>query len=124
MILVVDDDEDIRFVLKHVLEQAGFQVATASNGEEALAFLETAMPDAILLDVRMPVMDGLEVAQALHEQGVLARLPVLIMTAYQELQQGFQELPIAGYIVKPFVYVDVVPYRVKEVLEQRKVEGE
>ena len=65
-ILVVDDDEDLQQLLRLVLEGQGYSVETASNGEEALACFERRRPGVILLDMRMPVMNGWEFAAALR----------------------------------------------------------
>lgn len=79
-ILVVDDHEDTRAVVGHFLEEAGMEVVLAANGEEAEARLDEALPDAILLDLVMPVMDGVTFLTRLRENGDRKDLPVIICT--------------------------------------------
>jgi CheY-like chemotaxis protein len=82
VVLVVDDDADIRDALRDVLEQAGYSVAEAANGELALTYLEHHPPPAaILLDLFMPVMDGWELARRLASAPELALVPILVVTA-------------------------------------------
>lgn len=99
-ILVADDEAIIRLGLRTMLTEMGHEVLLASNGREALEVVRTARPDLALLDIRMPLTDGLEAAR------VIARrhpMPVLILTAYgqQDLIEKASELPIQGYLIKP-----------------------
>lgn len=79
-ILVVEDDEDTRAVIKEYLEEAGLNVVEAANGEEAEARLDEAVPDAILLDLIMPVMDGMTFLSRLRDRSEQMGLPVIICT--------------------------------------------
>ena len=79
-ILVVEDDEDTRTVIREYLEEAGLNVVEATNGVEAEASLEEAVPDAILLDLVMPVMDGMTFLSRLRERTEKIGLPVIICT--------------------------------------------
>ena len=80
-ILVVEDDDDVREVLVESLYERGYATCTASNGEEALAFLQAAGPPClILLDQRMPVMDGEELVSALRTTPALAAVPICLLT--------------------------------------------
>ena len=82
LILVVDDDVDIREVLREVLEQAGYAVAEAANGEQALKYLEKhPRPSAILLDLFMPVMDGWQFARRIESIPELTPVPIIVVTA-------------------------------------------
>lgn len=83
-LLVVDDDEDIRGVLREFLEAEGYRVMTASNGREALVQLQRSDPCAILLDLMMPIMNGWQFLEERKQQGDLARAPVIVISAYQE----------------------------------------
>ena len=99
-ILVADDESIIRMGLRTMLTELGHEVVLASNGREALEFVRTARPDLALLDIQMPLTDGLEAAR------VIARkhpMPILILTAYgeQDLIEKAAQLPIQGYLVKP-----------------------
>ena len=99
-ILVADDESIIRMGLKAMLTQLGHEVLLASNGRDALDLVRTARPDLALLDIQMPLTDGLEAAK------VIARkhpMPIIILTAYgeQDLIERAAQLPIQGYLVKP-----------------------
>ena len=81
-VLVVEDDPDIRDVLREMLEPEGYEVATAEHGEDALAWLRTHLaPCAILLDLMMPVMDGPTFLRALRAEGSLSDIPVVVLSA-------------------------------------------
>jgi two-component system phosphate regulon response regulator PhoB len=81
-LLVVEDDRDLLAELKEVLEEEGYLVHTAGNGERALARLSAGLfPDAILLDLLMPVMDGWELMRRLEERGDLRDVPLLVMSS-------------------------------------------
>lgn len=99
-ILVADDEAIIRLGLKAMLMQLGHEVLLAVNGREALEFARSTRPDLALLDINMPLTDGLEAAK------VIARkhpMPILVLTAYseQEMIERATQLPIQGYLVKP-----------------------
>ncbi len=99
-ILVADDEAIIRLGLKQILEEAGHTVYTAENGVAALQQAENCSPDLIILDIKMPEMDGLEAARLLLEK---TQVPVIFLTAYgeQELIERAARLPVMGYLVKP-----------------------
>ncbi len=104
-ILVIDDSALIREAAKIALGTiGGWRIATAASGEEGL---ERAVPerfDAILLDLVMPGMDGIAVAERLHATPATSSTPVILMTAYDGLEdsEGFQHVLVAGVIPKPF----------------------
>ncbi|HEU5162929.1 MAG TPA: response regulator [Thermoanaerobaculia bacterium] len=99
-ILVVDDEPSIRTMVRAVLERAGYEVATARNGFEAIEMIAAEDYDVVLLDVMMPKLDGLEVVDALKKDNspVLAHTYLLTASPSQRLL----ELPVRGVIVKPF----------------------
>lgn len=110
-VLVVDDDADIRELITWKLNQAGYSVLVASDGEEGLAAasmttgLSSAVPpDLVLLDWMMPKMSGIEVCQALRSDVATARIPVILLTA--KAQKSEEERGYAAgaddFIVKPF----------------------
>ena len=97
-ILVVDDEESIRFLYKEELEEDGFQVDLAKNGSEALEKLPDFKPDLITLDIKMPVMDGIEALKRIRE--VDRQLPVILCTAYGEYKHDLTTWASDAYIVK------------------------
>ena len=100
-ILVVDDDQDLLDLLAFVLSSEGYDVRTASDGLEALNVVEDKMPNLILLDMRMPVMDGWEFASAFHtrfDDGV----PIVVVTAAENAEKRAEEIGASGWISKPF----------------------
>ena len=80
-VLVVDDEEQNRTLLRDALEARGYEVEEAENGMQALQKIGTRPPDAILLDLMMPQMDGFEFLSALHEREAWRQIPVVIVTA-------------------------------------------
>ena len=102
-LLVVDDNQTNRDLMAGIFEKTHHQVHFANNGQEALACLEKAKPDVVLLDIRMPVMDGRTTLAEIRKQASLVSLPVIAVTASSkageetELQSQF-----SGYIRKPF----------------------
>jgi CheY-like chemotaxis protein len=104
-ILVVDNEEYIREVAQICLETvAGWHVLTASSGQEGLASAETEQPDAILLDVMMPDMDGVTTFQRLQENSATRHIPVILLTAKVQAsdRRRYDNLGITGLIPKPF----------------------
>ncbi len=99
-ILVVDDDPSILATVSEILEFEGYPVRTATNGAEALQLIEQEPPSLVLLDMRMPVLDGWGFARRLGERGV--RLPIVVMTAAQDARRWAEEIGAAGYVPKPF----------------------
>jgi DNA-binding response OmpR family regulator len=83
-ILVVDDDLPVVRLLRTVLEQEGFRVASAANGAECLIAIESQPPDLVILDVMMPVMDGFQTLRVLREKPEGRNLPVILLTAKKE----------------------------------------
>ena len=98
--LVVADDPSLRLTVAEFLAMEGHAVATASNGAEALQVLGQDGPTILLLDMRMPVLDGWGVACALREQG--REKPTVVMTAAQDAGRGAREIGAAGWVGKPF----------------------
>ena len=104
-ILIIDDELDIQAVAQLALQAvAGWDVSTASSGSEGVAIALRTPPDAILLDVMMPDMDGIMTLQALQAHPGTQRIPVILMTAKTQLadRERFAKLGISGLISKPF----------------------
>lgn len=105
-ILVVDDDETILSTVCDILQFEGYSTECATNGEEGLRLLETVRPKLVLLDMRMPVLDGWQFAQILKERGI--RIPIVVMTAAQDAKEWAREIEANGYLPKPFDYLDLL----------------
>jgi CheY-like chemotaxis protein len=104
-ILVVDDDPDLREFLQLTLRSMGFEVTSAANGQEALADIEGHDPDLILLDMKMPVMNGWEFCRALEDRD--SRTPIVVLTAAPDPAGRAAEVHAEGWLGKPFDYADL-----------------
>ncbi len=100
-VLVVDDDETISEFVVWVLADDGHEVMSAANGLAALQKLEKFDPDVILLDMRMPVMDGWQFAKRYRDETV-SPAPIVVLTAAQDVAQRAGEIKADGYLGKPF----------------------
>jgi CheY-like chemotaxis protein len=101
LVLVVDDDRDIRDSLIETLEDHGYQASGASNGVEALAMLKTSpRPCLILLDLMMPVMDGRGFREEQLKNPAWADIPVVVISAYSNVEAQAEELAV-GFVRKP-----------------------
>lgn len=104
-ILVIDDEDDIRKLIQTCLEiMGGWQVLTAKSGNEGLLLAQTAQPDAILLDVMMPDLDGTSTFKLLQVNTKTQHIPVILLTARGRGtdQRLFAQLDVKGVISKPF----------------------
>jgi two-component system OmpR family response regulator len=116
-LLVVDDEPNIRELLSASLRYAGFEVATAADGQQALAMATTFRPDLLVLDVMMPGLDGFGVVRRLRESG--RHTPVLFLTARDAAEDKVSGLTLGGddYVTKPFS-LDEVLARIRAVLRR------
>ncbi len=107
-ILVIDDEENMRWVLKRALEKSGYEVVTSSRGDHALKFFAARPVDLILLDLKMPGMDGLSVLRELRERST--SVPILLLTAYATVPTAIEatKLGATDYLRKPFDLEDVL----------------
>ena len=107
-VLVVDDEENISFLVESALQLDGMETAKAADGHEALAMVASFQPQAIVLDVMMPRLDGFEVLRRLRSDGV--KTPVLFLTARDTVDDRVHGLTAGGddYIVKPFAIAELV----------------
>jgi two-component system phosphate regulon response regulator PhoB len=119
-ILVVDDEDDIRELIRYNLAREGYHVTTADNGENALKEIRNRRPDAVILDLMLPGMDGLEVCRTLKQSSEMSQMPIIMLTAKGEdadMVTGL-EMGADDYIVKPFS-PRVLCARVKAVLRRK-----
>jgi two-component system cell cycle response regulator DivK len=102
-ILLVEDTEDNRFMMRRLLEMSGYQVVEATNGEEAVRLAQTERPDAILMDLSLPVIDGLAATRAIRKLDGLGKVPIIAVSAHDT--SDFQSDALAAgcnsYITKP-----------------------
>ncbi|MBM3495278.1 MAG: response regulator [Armatimonadetes bacterium] len=108
-IVIADDEPIIRLDLRNTLEELGYTVvAEAGDGAKALEAVRALTPDVVILDIKMPVLDGIDAAKAIHEEQIA---PVLLLTAYYEsdLIDRAKDAGIYYYLVKPFKQSDIVP---------------
>jgi len=117
-ILVVDDDEAIRTVVSLVLSDEGYDVVTAEHGRAALDRLATVQPDLILLDMRMPIMDGWELARA-YRSAPEPRASIVVLTAAHDAASRAAQIEAAGYLAKPFGLDDLLAVVSKHLHNQR-----
>jgi len=103
-ILIVDDEPEILNAVKYYLEDEDFEVHIAEEGNEAVALAETLQPDLIVLDVMMPVMDGIQVCRQLRSRSRTRLIPIIFLTAREALEDRIRGLEAGGvdYIIKPF----------------------
>ncbi len=121
-ILVIDDEDGIREIIQICLEAAaGWEVVTAASGSEGLADAQTTQPDAILLDVMMPDMDGPTTFRLLQANVTTRHIPTILLTAKAKIseQQQFIDLGVTGVITKPFKAQDLVN-QIREILKWKE----
>ena len=122
-ILIVEDDKELSLLFQKVLEKSGYQVKSASDGEQALEVLDREYIDFIISDIMMPVMDGYELVSELRSAGY--QIPVLMITAkssFDDMRQGFL-LGSDDYMVKP-VNVNEMVLRVGALLRRAQILNE
>jgi two-component system response regulator VicR len=120
-IMVVDDEPDLLEVVKLILESDGYQVVTASSGQEALNIIEKEKPDLVLLDIIMPKMDGWEVFSRIKSNIKTHDIPVIMLTAKdQRIDKliGLHVVRVDDYITKPFGRAELLE-RIKRVLQEK-----
>jgi len=110
-ILVVDDDPGIRFMLRVILEQEGYAVLEAGNGEAALAAIGSQVPDMVMTDLMMPVMSGAELIVRLRSEAGTAGIPIVVVSSNPEAIEG---LGVNATVTKPFSAPELAD-RVREV---------
>lgn len=120
LILIVDDNEKNVKLVREVLRFAGFRTLEAASGEEAITLAGEQLPDLILMDIRLPGMDGLAAVELLKSQGRTAAIPVVALTSFA--MKGDRERFLAagfdGYLEKP-ISVKELPDQVRHYCENR-----
>jgi CheY-like chemotaxis protein len=104
LILVVDDSADNVAMLSLDLQQLGYRVVTASNGEDAITVATSMMPNLILMDINLPTLDGLGATRRIREHDTLREVPVIAITAFgtEGFQRAAYDAGVSGYLIKPF----------------------
>lgn len=119
-ILLVDDDEDIKTIIRDRFEKLGYNVLTAGNGQDALRIIDMQDPDAVILDLQMPRMDGMEVIRRLKDN---SQLPVIVLTAFGTILKAVEAMKAGAYdfVTKPFSH-DHLEVVVKKALDYRALQ--
>lgn len=120
-VLVVDDDAFIRALLRTWLQEAGYSVVTAGDGQQALEQVEREKPDIVLLDLMMPTLDGYAVIRWLRRCESTRRLPIIVLSADMRAHQKLEGAGVNGLISKPFDLEEVL-HRVNEHVPLRRVD--
>jgi two-component system OmpR family response regulator len=117
-VLVVDDEENITFLLDSALRHFGYDVRVSSNGRDAIAQVEGFNPDVVLLDVMLPDLDGFEIVRRLRLDGV--KVPVLFLSAKDATEDKVRGLTLGGddYVTKPFSLEEVIA-RIQVILRRQ-----
>lgn len=116
-ILVVEDEESLRLLYEEELKSEGYEVFTAGNGREAIQQLETARPDLIILDIVMPVMNGMEALGRIVSKE--RKIPIILNTSYSGYRQDFMSWAADAYVTKSH-NLDELKKKIKELLEKGK----
>lgn len=103
-ILIVDDDQDIVYMIKSVLEKKGYEVETAADGVQALKAVKANVPDLMIIDLSMPVMDGWRLSMKVRQDERCKKLPIIVLSGLlaQEANQLGTDEPHIIYVAKPF----------------------
>jgi DNA-binding response OmpR family regulator len=124
-VLVAEDDREVRDLLKLEFELEGFTVLTAANGAEAITTAERVRPDVILMDLLMPIVDGIEATQRLVSEKATKHIPVLVLTVVDKKEEIIRALQTGAfdYITKPF-FLPELKARVSAALRYKRVYDE
>ena len=122
-ILLVDDAEEIRDLLGGFLEEQGYQVVLASDGNEALDLVESENPQIIILDLKLPGLNGIEVCKRLKEREETRSIPVIIITGFGDNKLVALDVGADDFVNKPFDMADIL-IRVKSALRIRHLTDE
>jgi len=122
-ILVADDEQEIRSLLDDFLKDEGYEVVLAADGEQALQLAEIENPQAIIMDIKMPGLDGIEVCKRLKEKEQTKFIPVIIITGFEDNKLNALDMGADDFVNKPFDMVEL-SIRVKSVLRIRHLKDE
>lgn len=124
-VLVVDDEPNIVLSLEFLMQQAGFEVSTAADGETALELVGKTPPNLLLLDISLPGISGFEVLETLRAQEAFRKLPIVMLTAHGREVEREKGLALGAddYITKPFSTRQLVE-KVKMLLQEQDSQGE
>ena len=120
-ILIVDDEDSIRSLLRLTLVRAGYEVIEAASGEEGITLAQTKKPDLVLLDVMMPAMDGFDVCRYMRQDPDLNNMPIIMLSARRDARsrQLSRQAGANGYLTKPW-HADELLWRVGEAIDNAK----
>jgi len=107
-ILIVDDDPDIRRFLEFNLKKKGFEISQASNGAKALEILKDQIPDLIITDMMMPILDGYGLLEALKKNPELSHIPVIMLTGEDDKEASERTIQADARTRKPFSTADIL----------------
>lgn len=101
--MVVEDDEDVRYLMRLELESLGYRIVEAEDGEKAVEIAEIERPDIILMDLTLPVMDGIEATEKIRGADGLSKVPIIAVTAHQgtDFRKGAKAAGFDAYVTKP-----------------------
>jgi CheY-like chemotaxis protein len=102
-VLIVEDSDDARYFMRLALEQLGYLIVEAENGAKALEVADRERPDIILMDLSLPIMDGLAATEKIRASEVLGKIPIVAVTAHQEtdFRAGAKAAGFDAYVTKP-----------------------
>jgi DNA-binding response OmpR family regulator len=107
-VLVCDDDEGILDVITIILEEEGFKVFPVISAQNVMTQIHALQPDLILLDLWMPHIDGISLTQELQRKKSTQHIPILLLSAHNQLAQTAQKLGVSRYLAKPFDIDDLI----------------
>jgi len=114
-ILVIDDDPGLVVFLQKRFDLAGYRVTAAASGEAGLQKMKADLPDLLILDIRMPGMDGFSFVREIRADAALSKIPVVIVTAQEELGDIFKMEGVQGFFAKP-VDTEMLMEKVRELI--------
>jgi CheY-like chemotaxis protein len=110
LILLVDDTEDIRDIWRRVLRKAGFRVVEAVDGEDGIRKTRELLPHLVVMDMTMPVLGGLEASQRLKTDSATAAVPIIMISADDDVRAEARAAGCDGFLVKPVSHADLISH--------------